>query len=209
MLKQKEEIKALKTNEELHASFVSRYENLLNKFDLLDKEHGELKKQFEDLELKYESLTNSLDASIPCAIPCAIPIVKVDASTSYDLTPCNENVVVETLDDLIASENEELKQEVEWLRADLRRLKGKVAQEQVQPPQDNPSKGVKKLEKGETVTSFKCHREGHKSYQCKEEKAQKKSKNKGKRNAIGEKKAMENKNSPKLKASLVYTVDGT
>ncbi|WVZ94084.1 hypothetical protein U9M48_040022 [Paspalum notatum var. saurae] len=166
MLKQKEEIKALKANEELHASFVSRYENLLNKFNLLDKEHGKLKKQFEDLDLKYESLTNSLDASIHCATPCAIPIVKVKR-----------------------------------LRADLRRLKGKVAQEQVQPPQDNPSKGVKKLEKRETVTCFKCYKEGHKSYQCKEEKAQQKSKSNNK----SKKKAMENKNSPKLKASLVYT----
>ena len=99
MLKQKEEIKALKANEELHASFVSRYENLFNKFNLLDKEHGEIKKHFEDLELKYESLTSSLDAYIPCTIP----IVKVDVSTSCDLAPCNENVVVETLDDLIAS----------------------------------------------------------------------------------------------------------
>ncbi|WVZ97911.1 hypothetical protein U9M48_043413 [Paspalum notatum var. saurae] len=94
-----------------------------------------------------------------------------------------------------------LKQEVERIRADLRWLKGKVTQEQVQPPQDNPSKGVKKLEKGETVTCFKCHKEGHKSYQCKEKMAQQKSKS----NAKGKKKAMENKNSPKLKASLVYT----
>ena len=38
---------------------------------------------------------------------------KVDASTSCDLTPCNEDVIVETCDDLIAKENDELKQEVE------------------------------------------------------------------------------------------------
>jgi len=207
MLKQKEEIKALKANEELHVTFVSRYENLINKFNLLDKEHGELKKQFEDLELKCESLTISLDASISCAIPCAIPIVEVDASTSCDLTPCNENVVVETCDDLIARENEELKQEVEKLTMDLRWLKGKEAQDQVRPPQDNPSKGMKKLEKGETVTCFKCHKEGHKSYQCKQEMAQQKRNNKGKskNKSKGKKKAMENKNSPKLKASLLYT----
>ena len=51
----------------------------------------------------------------PCNIPCAIPIVKVDASTSCDLTPCNENVIVETCDDLIAKENDELKQNREFL----------------------------------------------------------------------------------------------
>ena len=39
-----------------------------------------------------------------CNIPCAIPIVKVDVSTSCDLTLCNEDVIVETCDDLIAKE---------------------------------------------------------------------------------------------------------
>ena len=54
------------------------------------------------------------------SIPCAILISKVDASTSCnDLidascsNPCNEkyfeNVVVESCDDLIAKENDELK----------------------------------------------------------------------------------------------------
>ena len=45
-------------------------------------------------------------------------------STSCDLTPCNEDVVVEICD-LIAKENDELKQEVERLREDLRWLKDK------------------------------------------------------------------------------------
>ena len=49
LTKQNEEIKALKAKEKLHASFVSRYENLLNKFNLLDNEHEELKKKYESL----------------------------------------------------------------------------------------------------------------------------------------------------------------
>ena len=64
-------------------------------------------------------------------IPCAIPISRVDASTScIDLIDescnekCNENVVVESYDDLIAKENDKLKQEVERLMKDLARLKG-------------------------------------------------------------------------------------
>ena len=65
-------------------------------------------------------------------------------------------MIVETCDDLITKENDELKQEVERLMADLRRLKRKYTQEQAQPSQDNPLTGVKKLEKGETVTCFKC-----------------------------------------------------
>ena len=133
--------------------------------------------KYESLESKSES---SSDKSFPCNIPYAIPIVKVDASTCCDLTPCNEDVVVETCDDLIAKENDELKQEVERLMADLRRLKGKYTQEQVQPSQDNTSTGVKKLEKGEIVTCFKCHKEGHKSYQCKEKEGKAKGKENGK-----------------------------
>ena len=69
-------------------------------------------------------------------IPCAIPISRVDASTScIDLIDescsnpcnekCNENVIVESCDDLIAKENDELKQEVERPMKDLARLKDK------------------------------------------------------------------------------------
>jgi hypothetical protein len=108
------------------------------------------------------------------SITFAIPIFKVDSSTScIDLIDescsnpfnekCYENVVVESCDDLIAKENDELKQEVERLGRDLARLKGKSI---VQPSQDNQEDMVKKLEKGATMTCFKCHREGHKSYKC-------------------------------------------
>ena len=113
-------------------------------------------------------------------------------------------MIVETCDDLIAKENDELKQEIERLMTDLRRLKGKYTQEQVQPSQDNTSAGVKKLEKGETVTCFKCHKEGHKSYQCKEKEGKENSKPK---NLNKNKKAKEIKKntSPYLKASYMYT----
>jgi hypothetical protein len=53
-------------------------------------------------------------------------------------------------DDLIAQENDELKQEVEKLKRDLYVLK---EESQVQPPQDNRDNMVKKLEKGSTVAS--------------------------------------------------------
>ncbi|RLM78895.1 putative Ruda gag-pol polyprotein [Panicum miliaceum] len=108
------------------------------------------------------------------SILCAIPIFKVDASTSCNdliddscFNPCKkkcyENVVVESCDDLIAKENDELKKEVERLVKDLTRLKGKSI---VQTSQDNREDMVKKLENGAIVTCFKCHQEGHKSYQC-------------------------------------------
>jgi len=94
----------------------------------------------------------------------------------------------------------------------LRWLKGKYTQEQAQPSQDNPLKGVNKLEKGETVTCFKCRKEDHKSYQCKEKEGQSKGKENGKpknlnKSKKGYKKTKEIKKntSPYLKASLVYT----
>jgi hypothetical protein len=82
-------------------------------------------------------------------------------------------VVVETCESLIGKKNDELKQEVKWLRERLASLmgKGKNNEEQVdisqdmkskdQPSQDNRDPKVKKLKKGATVTCYKCHGEGH------------------------------------------------
>ena len=109
--------------------------------------------------------------------PLIVEKSKVDASTScIDLfdelcspscnETCVENVVVESCDDLIAQENEELKQEVERLMKDLAKLK-KVSGSKARPSQDNRPKMVKKLDKGETVTCYSCHQEGHKFYECK------------------------------------------
>ena len=43
-------------------------------------------------------------------------------------------------------------------------MKGKAKQTQLH--QDNTAKGVKKLDEGQTVVCYKCHKEGHKSYEC-------------------------------------------
>ena len=71
---------------------------------------------------------------------------------------------------------------------DLARLKGKSI---VQPSQDNREDIVKKLEKGSTVTCFKCHQEGHKSNKFPQPK----------------KKLLDKKNEKKItiKSSLIYT----
>ena len=147
-------------------------------------------------------MPNSSPPSLRQTIICAIPISKLDASTScIDLIDescsnpsngkCNENIVVESCDDLIAKENDELKQEVERLMKDLYRLKGKSMKSNVQPSQDNRENMVKKLEKGSTVTCSKCHKEGHKSNKCPQPR----------------KKLSDEKNKKKLtiKSSLIYT----
>ena len=113
---------------------------------------------------------------------------KKDASTScnnlcLDSPLCNqvcvEKIVVETYTHEVAKENEQLKQEVACLTKDLTQVKGKAKQAQLH--QDNTVKGVKKLDEGQTVVCYGCHKEGHKSYECKVKNgggAKKKEKNK-------------------------------
>ena len=117
-----------------------------------------LSEEHEELKLKIESINDTNSASTSC-------FDSIDKSN-----PCNEkfyeNVVVESCDDLIAKENDKLRQEVERLMKDLARLKGKSIESNVQPSQDNCEDMVKKLEKGSTVTCSKCHKEGHKSNKC-------------------------------------------
>ena len=195
--KQTKELNALK---ESNAPLVTNYENLLCKFELLNKEHDELKLRFESIKKEYMDSLMKMEQ----AIPCAIDISRVDASTScIDLIDescsplcnekCHENFVVETCDDFIAKENDELKQEVERLMRHLANLKGKSTmstETQVQPSQDNRDHMVNKLEKGVTVTCFKCHKEGHKSFKCPQVKKMNKD---------------EKKNNFTIKSSLIYT----
>ena len=94
---------------------------------MLSKEHVEAKS-------KFESIKNETNDSLEKekSTPYAIAIFKVDASTyCIDLIDdscsnscnekCYENVVVKSCDDLIAKENDELKQKVERLMKDLYR----------------------------------------------------------------------------------------
>jgi hypothetical protein len=62
-------------------------------------------------------------------------------------------------------ENEQLKQEVAHLGKALYDKKGKA--KQIQPPQDNTTLVVNKPIEDETVICRLCHKEGHKSFQCK------------------------------------------
>jgi hypothetical protein len=174
---------------------------------LISKECDELKYKLESNETRTSN-SFELDES---SIPCAILISKVDASTScIDLIDesrspsCNENVVVETCDCLIGKKNDELKQEVKWLRERLANLMGMgkngeehvdISQDmksKVQPSQDNRDPLVKKLEKGATVPCYKYHGEGHKFYKCPQF---------FKKMDKGEKKKLK----PTIKSSLIYS----
>jgi hypothetical protein len=131
----------------------------------------------EILSIHNDELTTKLEniGSTPEVSLVEIPkIIKKDASTScFDLidnsNPCNQvlvkNVLIETCLDDIAMKNEQLKQEVALLGKALYDKKGKA--KQIQPPQDNTTAGVNKPVEGETVICRLCHKEGHKSFQCK------------------------------------------
>ena len=134
---------------DLNAIFATNYKNLLCKFKLLSEKHEELK-------LKIESINDTNDfLKMKQFTPSTSSISKVDASTScLDLidesNPCNEkcfkDIVAESCNNLIAKENDEVKQEVQRLIKDLARLKGKNIKSNVQPSQDNREDMVKKFE---------------------------------------------------------------
>ena len=92
--KQLNKIENLNALNELNAIFATNYENLLCKFKLFSEEHEELK-------LKIESINYTNSASIYC-------FDSIDTSNLCN-EKCYENVVVESCDDLIAKENDELK----------------------------------------------------------------------------------------------------
>jgi hypothetical protein len=82
-------------------------------------------------------------------------------------------------------ENEQLKKEVACLTKDLTQVKGKM--EQTQLHQDNTIKGVKKLNEGQPLVCYVCHKEGYKPYECKVKNgggAKKKEKNKRQTNKL-------------------------
>jgi FtsZ-binding cell division protein ZapB len=156
----------IKKNEKLKAKLASSQEaieNLLGKIEIPSIHNNEL-------TTKLENIGSTLGVSL-VEMP---KIIKKSASTScFDLiddsNPCNQvlikNVVIETCSDEIAIENEQLKQEVARLGKALYDKKGKA--KQIQPPQDNTTAGVNKPVEGETEICRLCHKEGHKSYQCK------------------------------------------
>jgi FtsZ-binding cell division protein ZapB len=156
----------IKKNEKLKTKLASSQEaieNLLGKMEILSIHNNELTTKLENI------------GSTPGAYLVEIPeIIKKDASTScFDLidnsNTCNQvlvkNVVIETCSDEIAMENEQLKQEVARLGKALYDKKGKT--KQIQPPQDNTTAGVNNPVEGETMICRLCHKEGHKSFQCK------------------------------------------
>jgi hypothetical protein len=156
----------IKKNEKLKAKLASSQDtikNFLEKMEILSIHNNEL-------TTKLKNIGSTPEVSL-VKIP---EIIKKDASTSYfdliyDSNLYNQvlvkNIVVETCSNEVANENEQLRQEVARLGKALYNKKGKA--KQIQPPPDNTTAGVNKPMEGETVIYRLCHKEGHKSFQCK------------------------------------------
>ena len=117
------------------------------------------------LEVAHEVVVTTVKSYQPHTHKCTYTQVSSTLSCANNCCsqasqPSVELVLVETCDDSITKENEELKEEVERLRRDLIQWKGKC---NAQLSQDNREDMVKKLEKGSTEACIKPHQEGHKS----------------------------------------------
>jgi hypothetical protein len=128
---------------------------------VLQANHNELEHSYEKLvdsdatlEIAHEVVLSSVKSIQSLSHTCTCSQVQVNLSWANNcLSQASqssiERVLVESCDDLIAEENDKLKQEVEKLQKDLYVLKEKS---KVQPSQDNRESMVKKLEKGSTAT---------------------------------------------------------
>jgi hypothetical protein len=177
-------VKKNKKLKEKLASSQDGYKSLLAKMEIMCKHCDELTNKVANLEIIGTTPTKA-----PKKKSSIFKMSKKDASTSCndlcDLSSptcsqaCFEKVVVETCKQEVAMENEKLKQEVTRLTKYLIQVQGKT--EQTQLYQDNTVKGMKKLDEGQTLVCYVCHKEGHKSYECKVKnggRARKKEKNK-------------------------------
>uniref|UniRef100_K3Y2J5 CCHC-type domain-containing protein n=1 Tax=Setaria italica TaxID=4555 RepID=K3Y2J5_SETIT len=132
----------------------------------VDKQGGELERQ-EDYLIERIKELESLNEEMRKLNETNVSLL--DKFSWYD------QVLVESCDDLIAQENNDLKQEVEKIKMDLSRLKGKGF---AQPSQDNRDAMVKNIEEGSTLQSscnnyikpitrcFNYHEKGHKIASC-------------------------------------------
>jgi hypothetical protein len=104
--------------------------SLKSSIGALQDQHDVLLKTHQDLKVQFGALWSST------------------SKTSTNNKASTSQVSVETCDDLIAQEDDHLKREVKKLELEVNKLKKKA---KVQPPQDNHSNVVKKLEKGKTT----------------------------------------------------------
>jgi hypothetical protein len=146
------------TNDDLKAilaKLTSEHMDLQANHKELEYSYENLVDSYATLEIAHEVVLSSVKYIQPLSHTCTCSQIQVNLSYANDcLSQASqssiEHVLVESCDDLIAKQNDKLKQEVEKLQKDLCVLKEKS---KVQPSQDKCEDMVKKLEKGSTATS--------------------------------------------------------
>jgi cobalamin biosynthesis Co2+ chelatase CbiK len=150
-----------KVEEDANDDLESKLAKLTSEHMVLQANHDELEFSYEKLvdsyatlEIAHEVVFSSVKSIQPLSNTCTCSQTQANLSCANDcLSQASqssfEHVLVESCDDLIAEENDKLKQEVEKLKKDLYVSKEKS---KVQPSQDNRESMVKKLEKGSTAT---------------------------------------------------------
>jgi hypothetical protein len=121
----------------------------------LEKSYEKLVDSHVSLEVAHVVMVTTVKSYEPITHTCTCSQVQIDLTCtklccSQASQSSIEQVFVESCDDFIAQENEELMHEVKRLKEEVIKLKGK---EQVRPSQDNRDSMVKKLEKGSNITS--------------------------------------------------------
>ena len=140
----------------------AKLEKLSSEHVTLQGTHMELEKSNEKLveshvmiEMAREVMVNMVKSYEPLTHTCTCSHVQIDLTCtkpycSQASQSSIEQVIVESCDDFIAQENENLMCEVKRLNEEVTKLKGEG---QVRPSQDNHDPVVKKLEMGSNVTS--------------------------------------------------------
>ena len=106
------------------------------------------------LEVAHEVVITSVKFSQPLTHPLTSTPSQINISCTNECAPQASQSSIE----LNLIENIELKEEVQRLKKDVIRLKGK---EKAQPSQDNRDNMVKKLEKGSNLASSKAQQKNH------------------------------------------------
>jgi hypothetical protein len=134
---------------------LMEFKKLISKHMKLQKNHGDLLYSHKELIDPYALLESAYEVMVikvkdskshTCTcVPSSIDLSCANSYCSQAKSSCDGDVLIETYDRFIASENDELKRENEMLKMKLSRLKGKG---HVQTSQNNYDHMVKKLEKG-------------------------------------------------------------
>jgi hypothetical protein len=143
----------LAQTKEATCSLKSSIGALQDQYNVLQKTHKYLEVQFNALWLSTSKLSSDPEAPKASTSRGYERCYNLDINAFCDQSQPSkvEQVLVETCDEAIGKENDDLKREVKRLELEAKKLK---KQTKVQSPQDNCSNTMKKFEKGRTASKI-------------------------------------------------------